>query len=91
MAKGDAPRQPPVRRVTGIDGHRPGLPTDGFIGLGHQPTGPIIQTRGHQPVVPVGQPVAQGPSAQGGGQATNGGTVAQVPSSPPNQGTSGKK
>ena len=89
MAKGDTPERPTLRQITGIDGHQPRAPVDGRFG--HQPTAPIIQTRGHQPVVPTGQAVGHGPSSQGGSQPTNGGTVAQRPASPPNQGTSGKK
>ena len=77
MAKSDAPHH-----ITALDGHRPKAADGRF---GHQPTRPVTQTRGHQPVVP------QGPSSQGGAQPANGGTGAQVPSNPPNQGTSGKK
>lgn len=89
MPRGDAPQRAAVRRVTGTDGHQPGgLATGQF---GHQPTAPTLQTRGHQPVVPAGQATGFAPSSQGAGQPAHGANAVQVPTNPPNQGTSGKK
>ena len=89
MPRGDAPQRAVVRRVTSTDGHQPnGLASGQF---GHQPTAPTLQTRGHQPAVPAGQAAGSAPSSQGAGQRAHGATTAQVPSNPPNQGTSGKK
>ena len=75
MPRGDAPQRVTVRRVT----------------EGYQPTAPTLQTRGHQPVVPAGQAAGSAPSTQGAGQPAHGVNAVQVPTNPPNQGTSGKK
>ena len=89
MPRGDAPRRVPVRRVTGMDGHQPRGPVTGQFG--HQPTAPTLQTRGHQPVAPAGHAAGSAPSSQGAGRPAHGANAVQVPSNPPNQGTSGKK
>ena len=78
MAKDDTPGRPPVRRTISLNGHQPRRAQ-------------VIQTRGYQPVIPVSRSLDHGLSSQGGRQPTNEGTTAQVPSNPPNQGTSGKK
>ena len=89
MSRGDAPQRTAVRRVTGTAGHQPGgSATEQF---GHQPTAPILRIRGHQPVVPAGQAAGSAPGSQGAGQPAHGANAVQVPSNPPNQGTSGKK
>lgn len=89
MHRGDTPQRAAVRRVTGADGYQlRGLATEQS---GYQPTAPTLQTRGHQPVVPAGQAAGSAPSSQGAGQPAHGANAVQVPSNPPNQGTSGKK
>ena len=89
MPRGDAPQRAAVRRTTELSGHQPGgLATGSF---GHRPTAPTLQTRGHQPMVPAGQAAGSAPSSQGAGQPAHGVNVVQVPSNPPNQGTSGRK
>ena len=89
MPRGDAPQRVAVRRVTGTDGHQPGGPATGEFG--HQPTALTFWPRGHQPVVPADQATGSAPRAQGAGQPAHGANAVQVPSNPPNQGTSGKK
>ena len=89
MPRGDAPQRAAVRRATELSGHQPrGLATGQF---GHQPTALTLQTRGHQPVVPAGRAAGSAPSSQGAGQPAHSANTVQVPTNPPNQGTSGKK
>ena len=89
MPRDDAPQRVAVRQVTEFSGHQPrGLATGKF---GQRPTAPTLQTRGHQPVVPVGQVAGSAPSSQGAGQPAHGANAVEVPTNPPNQGTSGKK
>ena len=89
MPRGDALQRAAVRRVIGTDGHQPRGPATGKFG--HQPTALTLQTRGHQPVVPASQAADSAPSSQGAGRPAHGANAVQVPSNPPNQGTSGKK